>query len=1090
MKEHRQNETEMPLQEVLSRMKNNTYANFQNFSLSSINKDYLKLRPVIFKILQKITMKMGFKSQTFFLSIYYLDILFMKKKKININIYKLALAALCLSAKYCENDPIVPQFQYFIKIYNNVMGYKNIISMSDLLFTEVVVCKLLDYKLNYFSIYDFNTFFFCHGILKLEQIKDIENEFKKNYCPKNKEFTINKLFIKNILGKIYKITRNYLDIVVNKYNIIFRYNPIFITIYVLRKCVEEILGDEFKKNCIISNNEQKEKEKQKFIKKNSNYFRDIMKDFYKIDYESNEQYQELMIDDEMKKIFKEKDRKPKKKDENENEKNNNNNNGDKNNVNNINNNTNDISNDENNKIFNSSAANGFYKRLKIPINDDINNTKNIKNTINPINVINTNINTNTTTNIDDINSNFNINEFKKSQLIINKDKKNYFLNKIPISRINTYNSIDTHILTTLNSHNKTDIKDYTNENTEIKTGSNSPNINTSSDYKKIKKRPKINTMNEKSNNYIFINDGNEDSILNNTNDTKKYKKPYLKKLICLNNNKDIFNSIMNSIKSSTVTNFYNSKNTLPSANKQSESTFISHSKNLLTVDNYNINKNKSNFDRNDNNNDNNIFSYLSSFQRRTKFMNQQNKKKFINTSIGERYKRKIKSNLYCNNNIKERARDISPLIKNDKSILNDNNININTERYDDVKSSTCDNFYPRKLPKISVNLNNREKNLQKIENINKELHTGGLPLLISNKHNVEFKNSSKEVNKKFKKNAIDEHKLNGFVTTRNNNEKDKLYVNIMNDKNKAKQFKKINYNKIQKKYLIDNNNTKNKKSTFNNKNASLNLNRNNNKKSAVEKNKNISINVHNITNKPVTKKISFKNNNDINKSSNNITEGPLTSRIGQQMIRDQIQDNFHSSLYKIIKNTKNLFTKNKKEKEETNANSNYNNNLENKAKKINGNNNFYKSQQNFYKNKSNNRDNNTKNTNTNTNDIKIKENSYAKNAINKTKAIKDKANYNDKKNNSTIIINNNININIGNNDKNVKMSQFHLNNVIVNSHSNYNINNNNNLTQRNMNNKKSNNINMNNSNNNSKRNINYLNQKLPFNKKIINKNKK
>ena len=44
---------------------------------------------------------------------------------------------------------------------------------------------------------------------------------------------------------------------------------------------------------------------------------------------------------------------------------------------------------------------------------------------------------------------------------------------------------------------------------------------------------------------------------------------------------------MNSLKSSTVTNFYNSKNTLPSANTQAESTFISHSKNLLTVDNYN-----------------------------------------------------------------------------------------------------------------------------------------------------------------------------------------------------------------------------------------------------------------------------------------------------------------------------------------------------------------------------------------------------------------------------------------------------------------------------------------------------------------------
>jgi hypothetical protein len=508
---------------------------------------------------------------------------------------------------------------------------------------------------------------------------------------------------------------------------------------------------------------------------------------------------------------------------------------------------------------------------------------------------------------------------------------------------------------------------------------------------------------------------------------------------------------------------------------------INNSKNLLTVDNSNV-KNNNNYERNIKNNDeNSINSYISSFHRRTKLMNQQNKKKLINTSIGERYRRKIKTNLYgINNNIKVKEGDISPVTKNDKSLINENNININADGYENIKSSTCDNFYPSKLKKISVNLN-KDSNMKKQNN---ELNMEHIPLLLSNRHNLEFNSSSKEINKIFPKSIIDEHKIIGCSTSRNDNGKDKLYVNILNEKNKSKQYKKVNYNKIQKKFLLDNiyNNNKNKKKTNNNnnnKNISLNITKNNNdnnKKSIVEKTKNISINIHN-NNKPLTKRMSFKNN-----ENNNATEGPLTSRVGQSMIKDQ--DNFQSSLYKIIKKTKDLFTKNKKEKEKEDINTNFNN-LEKKNKKILGNNNFYRSQQDFYKNKSNNKDINSKNKN----DIKIKENSYTKNVINKTKAIKDKINYNDKKNNSTIIINNNINISIGNNNKNVKISKFHFNNVIVNSRSNYNINNYNN-TQRNFNNYKKGITNMNNSNNNSRNNIKDLNHKLPFNKKIINKNKK
>ena len=169
MKENKTNELEFSANEILKNMCRNTFNNFQTYDSSSINQNYLNLRNSIFNIIQKITMRFGFKSQTFFLTTYYLDIIFLKKKKININLYKLGLACLCLSSKFCENDPIVPQLQYFVKAYNGITGYKNFISMNELMHSEVIVCKILKYKLNYFTIYDFIAFFFCKEYLNLNK---------------------------------------------------------------------------------------------------------------------------------------------------------------------------------------------------------------------------------------------------------------------------------------------------------------------------------------------------------------------------------------------------------------------------------------------------------------------------------------------------------------------------------------------------------------------------------------------------------------------------------------------------------------------------------------------------------------------------------------------------------------------------------------------------------------------------------------------------------------------------------------------------------------------------------------------------------
>ena len=273
MDENNLNDAEISPKKIFELMKVNIYDNYYNYSFSLINKDYISSRKSIFNTLHKITIKMGFKSQTFFLSAHYLDIIFTKKRRINSNLNTLGLACLCLSAKFCENDPIVPHLQYFIRIYNHIMGYKNTISMSELKRNEVLVLKMLNYKLNYYTIYDFDSFLFGHGILKIEQLKDLQNQNKRLYRSKRKEFSINptnSILIKNILEKIYKKSRYYLDDIINNTRLCFKYNPLYISIYIMKKSIEEVLSTEQKVNDLS------EKEQEEFYSKTSLCFKQIM----------------------------------------------------------------------------------------------------------------------------------------------------------------------------------------------------------------------------------------------------------------------------------------------------------------------------------------------------------------------------------------------------------------------------------------------------------------------------------------------------------------------------------------------------------------------------------------------------------------------------------------------------------------------------------------------------------------------------------------------------------------------------------------------------------------------------------------------
>ena len=285
---------EISPKDIFNSMKKNIYNKFSIISFTSISKEYLLIRNYLFNLIKKISSQIGFKSQTYFLSLYYLDITFSQNKKIDCNYNVLGLAFLLLSAKYCENDPSVPELRYFIKIYNRIVGNKNSITVSDLFYSEVIACKMLNHKLNYYTIYDFNSFLFTNNILKPEQLKDLNiSDYNNNL---NKDFRFS-LKTRNILEKIYRKSRYYLDNLIET-TIGLKYNTILISIYIMKKSIENIL--------LIENNfnEYDFSLKEKFLKKTNDCFNSIIKGYYNFDYEHNPEYQKLIEDYDFIKIFK------------------------------------------------------------------------------------------------------------------------------------------------------------------------------------------------------------------------------------------------------------------------------------------------------------------------------------------------------------------------------------------------------------------------------------------------------------------------------------------------------------------------------------------------------------------------------------------------------------------------------------------------------------------------------------------------------------------------------------------------------------------------------------------------------------------
>ncbi len=475
-------EMEVSPLDILNVMKDNIYNINENQNINNNNKNYIIKRKSLISLIYKISNKMGFKSQTFFLAVNYIDIIFAKgPNQLQYNYNILAVACLIVASKYCENVPLRPIFKYYIILYNNEIKDNNHKINKDILLKyEIIICKMLNYKLNYFTIYDFNFFFFGSGIIKIEQLKEIVQDL--SYTNNNVNSFIH---IKKLLIKIYEKSRYYLDAIIENL-ICLKYNSFLISIYIMEKSIDYVLLKEFNhfhaddsidiKNCKY---------------KNKKYFKQIMRDFYKIDYESLPEYENLKSDFQNYKLFD-----------------------------NIFENFHNKNNNSNNLVYNSTSPKEVKINSKLSNNNNSNNNE-IKDNINYLyRKVNIQINNKKNINRRDNNFLFKSNYYiknKKNNILITFDK---IKNKIRDSNSNDKNYIKNYSsISPIKKPTSKKIK-HTNKKSQIL---NSKKIIDVSEEKIWINSKSIN----KNKNSIKINNNN----LNNSKIKSNASKPYVKKIV-------------------------------------------------------------------------------------------------------------------------------------------------------------------------------------------------------------------------------------------------------------------------------------------------------------------------------------------------------------------------------------------------------------------------------------------------------------------------------------------------------------------------------------------------------------------------------
>ena len=220
----------------------------------SNNPLYFSNRKNIIEIIQTINTALNNSAQTFFLALYYMDLILTNKNyekifklfyedkeddlksEININdLVMFSLACLIIATKYNENDPHVPNIISFINLCSYYTYNKYNFQVEQLYRAEVIILKFIEYKLNYFTIYHYFTFIFGHGFLP-ESIFEKELMKETKYSKNNKD---------ELLEKIYILSREIIDkFIEDNENIIYiiDYKNYFTPIQILIWSAEHILN--------------------------------------------------------------------------------------------------------------------------------------------------------------------------------------------------------------------------------------------------------------------------------------------------------------------------------------------------------------------------------------------------------------------------------------------------------------------------------------------------------------------------------------------------------------------------------------------------------------------------------------------------------------------------------------------------------------------------------------------------------------------------------------------------------------------------------------------------------------------------------
>ena len=189
--------------EIFNNLNHNCIKNFNNF-----NRDYESKREEIIDFLYRIYKYLKLSEVTLYSTITILDKLFIGNKEnfFEENLYEIAIAALYLSSKF--NEINIPKKKDILASYYILSNknYKN--NFIDLY--EILILKILDYKLNYTSVYDYIMFFF--------------DNFKMFFY----DYLSNKLFNKE---KLFNVIKENLLKLIKK---IYKFNPLFLSVYLIQ----------------------------------------------------------------------------------------------------------------------------------------------------------------------------------------------------------------------------------------------------------------------------------------------------------------------------------------------------------------------------------------------------------------------------------------------------------------------------------------------------------------------------------------------------------------------------------------------------------------------------------------------------------------------------------------------------------------------------------------------------------------------------------------------------------------------------------------------------------------------------------------